>query len=295
MGTSSKVLTLLSVLTIAGVMPTIPTQAYEATSTQNSLAETREAVQLAQFNNRRSRPRCLDSDNSSAQRLLSRIESRTNDFRRNLDRALDRSRLNGSNREDNINQFVKDFTVATNQLRTRFRSGQEVRDELREVFRRADRIDRFMSRFRLGERAESDWVRIRQDLSQLERFSYRGDKCVDANNPDNGSIRRLLSRIESRTNSFKSALDRALDRSRLDGSNREDNINQFVRDFALATDRLRDRYNQGQGISNEVREVLGRANRIDRFMRRARLDDRAEREWASLRQDLDELSRIADK
>jgi CHASE3 domain sensor protein len=79
----------------------------------------------------------------------------------------------------------------------------------------------------------------------------------------------------------------------LNGSNREDNINQFVRDFEQATDHLRDRFDKGQRITADVQEVLNRASRIDNFMRRRRLGNNVESEWVSLRQDLNELARLS--
>ncbi len=109
----------------------------------------------------------------------------------------------------------------------------------------------------------------------------------------NGSTQQILNRIEDRTDRFRDSLDSALDDSRLNGSNREDNINQFVRDFEQATDRLRDRFDRGQRITADVQEVLNRASRIDNLMRRRRLGSNVEREWVSLRQDLNELARIS--
>jgi len=105
------------------------------------------------------------------QQLLNRIESRIDRFRENLDRALDESRFNGSDREDEINQYVRDFEVATNRLRDRYYNGQYVAADLQEVVRRANRIDNFMRRQRLGLGAERDWAAIRLDLNQLGRIT----------------------------------------------------------------------------------------------------------------------------
>lgn len=109
----------------------------------------------------------------------------------------------------------------------------------------------------------------------------------------NGSTQQILNQIENRTDRLRDSLDSTLDDSRLNGSNREDNINQFVRDFEQATDRLRDRFDRGQRISDNVQEVLNQASRIDNFIRRQRLSTSVEREWVSLRQDLNELARLS--
>ena len=109
----------------------------------------------------------------------------------------------------------------------------------------------------------------------------------------NGSTQQILNRIENRTDRLRDSLDSTLDDSRLNGSNREDNINQFVRDFEEATKGLRDRFDRGQRISDNVQEVLNQASRIDNFIRRQRLSTSVERQWVSLRQDLNELARLS--
>ena len=103
-------------------------------------------------------------------------------------------------------------------------------------------------------------------------------------------VQQIIRRIENRTDVFRSSLDAALDRSRIDGTNREDDINRFVREFEDATDRLRDRFNDRRSVAADVEEVLDRAMNIDDFMRSRRLGVRAERDWANLRMDLNELA-----
>lgn len=103
-------------------------------------------------------------------------------------------------------------------------------------------------------------------------------------------VQQIIRRIENRTDVFRSSLDAALDRSRMDGTNREDDINRFVREFEDATDRLRDRFNERRSVAADVEEVLDRAMNIDNFMRSRRLGVRAERDWANLRMDLNELA-----
>jgi hypothetical protein len=107
----------------------------------------------------------------------------------------------------------------------------------------------------------------------------------------NQQTRLLIRRIENRTNIFRSSLSAALDNSRIDGTQREDNINQFVSDFESATNQLRDRINSRQVVVADAQNVLDRAALIDSFMRRNRLNAQAERDWASLRTDLNELAR----
>jgi hypothetical protein len=106
------------------------------------------------------------------------------------------------------------------------------------------------------------------------------------------NVQVLINRIERRTADFRVSLDASLDRSRVDGTRREDNINQFVLDFQSAVSNLRERFNQRQAVAADVQDVLNRAATINDFLLRTRGTARVQTDWAGLRQDLDELSRI---
>lgn len=104
------------------------------------------------------------------------------------------------------------------------------------------------------------------------------------------SVRNLINRIETQSDTFRTSLDAALDQSRIDGTNAEDNVNLFVRDFDAAVDRLRDRFNSRQSTASDAQEVLTRAALIDRFLNRRRLDASVHQNWATLRVQLDQLA-----
>ena len=103
-------------------------------------------------------------------------------------------------------------------------------------------------------------------------------------------VDQLLGRIESRSTQFRHSLDAALDRTRIDGTRQEDNINEFVRVFELATANLRDRFRGRRDVAADVSEVMNRAAQIDSFMRRNNLGATAETDWRALRSDLDVLA-----
>jgi hypothetical protein len=115
---------------------------------------------------------------------------------------------------------------------------------------------------------------------------------ADAQRPyrNDRAVRQILSRIDNRTNQFRNSLDAALDRSRIDGTRREDNINQFVMDFDNAVERLRDRFNNRTETTAEVQDVLNIALRIDRFMQRNRLNAATQNNWLALRSDVNQLA-----
>lgn len=104
-------------------------------------------------------------------------------------------------------------------------------------------------------------------------------------------VQNLLRQIENRTDRFKLSLDRALDRSRLNGTQTEDEINRYVDQFENATDRLRNRFNNRNSAVDDVSEILNRAQSIDYFMSVNRLGNPAEQNWNILRSNLDTLAR----
>lgn len=104
-------------------------------------------------------------------------------------------------------------------------------------------------------------------------------------------VKYLLERIEKETEKFRSSLKDALKRSRFEGTRSEDNINQLVKDFEKATERLKDRFNETKSAAGYVEELLRQAANIERFMQRTQLAPRAQDDWIKLRNSLDELAR----
>lgn len=115
-----------------------------------------------------------------------------------------------------------------------------------------------------------------------QRRAYRASEA---------QMRQLLRRIETRADHFSNSLSNALDRSRYNGSTREDDINKLLTDFEYATDQLRDRFNNNTSTDMDVQLVLQRAALLDTFMRNNRLANPAESQWTLLRGDLDQLAR----
>ena len=127
--------------------------------------------------------------------LLTRIETRTDSFRREVSTAIDRNPSVTTNREDRINDFIADFETATDTMRRDFDSRRELGTSVNEVLNRAVFINRFMSRNRLTARAEADWVAIRTDLDTLARLyqvSWDWNRSIDPGPgrfPDTGTGR----------------------------------------------------------------------------------------------------------
>src|SRR5215212_10642350 len=100
-------------------------------------------------------------------KLMAQLKKDTGKFRKSLDSSLDRSRLNGSNREDDINRFLKNYEDATERLYSRFKDNKSVGADVEAVLDGAAEIDSFMTRGLARERAERDWAAVRQYLRGL--------------------------------------------------------------------------------------------------------------------------------
>lgn len=228
--------------------------------------------------------------------LLDRIEQGADRFRGSLDAALDRSTLNGTKTEDEINNYLKGFEKATDHLESRFGEDHSAATDVEAVLQRAAEIDRFMTTHNLDARAQEDWVNVRGLLDNLATaynvvWGWGGVSNIPHRETEK-DVKALLARLEQDADRFRGSLDAALDRSRFDGSRTEDNINQFNKDFEKATDRLKDRYGDNQAAAGIVREILGHGALINSFVHRNVTNERAREDWLKVRSDLDELARI---
>src|SRR5215213_5609329 len=106
-------------------------------------------------------------NDKEVKKLMAQLKKDTGKFRKSFDSSLDRSRLNGSNREDDINRFLKNYEDATERLYSRFKDNKSVGADVEAVLEGAAEIDGFMTRRLARERAERDWAAVRQDLRRL--------------------------------------------------------------------------------------------------------------------------------
>jgi len=253
-------------------------------------------------------------NDKEVEKIIRRIEQQSDHFRSSLDSALDRSRFNGTRREDDINSFIKDFYEQTKRLRHQFDSHKSAAPDVQAVLERAARIDEFMSRNRLSGKAQDDWSTLKTYLDELAsayNVSWRWESYRSEYPPprvtepiatpvggipyrvSDREVETILKRIEQQSDRFRSALDSSLDKSRFNGSREEDDINRFVKEFYEDTKKLRDHFDHHKSTSADVQSVLDRAVSIDSFMRRNRLrKEKALREWTQLRGNLDELAQV---
>ncbi|HUQ30826.1 MAG TPA: hypothetical protein VM095_01845 [Pyrinomonadaceae bacterium] len=108
-------------------------------------------------------------------------------------------------------------------------------------------------------------------------------------------VDRIIKRVEERSDRFVKLFDKSLDRSRLNGSNREDQLNDYARNLETALDELRREFDRKESYVEtrpEVRRCLDIATDIDVAVRNRRLGGETERQWALLRSELNTLAGV---
>ncbi len=250
------------------------------------------------------------------EQLLERIEERSDAFSNQLNKSLDRSRLDGSVAEDNITERVSELENATDELRREYDHNDTQREnkpEARNILNTATEVNRIMLRRNFNRQTENSWVRLRAELNALAAIyglpavgatSYRfvpvrttipARRITIIRSISQQQVEQLFERIEERTDAFSGQLNKSLDRSRLDGSRAEDNIAERVSELENATDELRREFdhNDTRGENRpEAEKILTTATAVDRLMKRRNFGGQPESIWATLRTELNVLAKL---
>ncbi|HEY5885084.1 MAG TPA: YMGG-like glycine zipper-containing protein, partial [Pyrinomonadaceae bacterium] len=99
--------------------------------------------------------------------LIRRIDSGGEAFRTSLTDAFGERRYDQSRSEGTMNERVRVFKNATDQLRNQFESKQPVAVYVERLLASAAPIDSYMRDNRLTDRVHSDWLALRGDLNTL--------------------------------------------------------------------------------------------------------------------------------
>ncbi len=103
-------------------------------------------------------------------RIIKNVETGVDKFKEQYDKSLDRSRLNGTKREDALNQRAKELESATDELRREFDrrdTWQENRDEVRRCLDAAADINANLRRQRYARGVETNWRSVVRELNTL--------------------------------------------------------------------------------------------------------------------------------
>lgn len=104
-------------------------------------------------------------NNKDVERIIRRIELRSDQFRSNMDSALDKRGYNAT--RVHVTTFLELFYEQVKRLRDQFNKRSSSISDVRAVLDCAAPIDEFMTRNRLSSEAQNDWTRLRNKLDQL--------------------------------------------------------------------------------------------------------------------------------
>jgi len=114
-----------------------------------------------------------------------RLDRLSKDYERDMDRALDHSRANGSRQEDRINDQIHRFRDAVGDLKSNVGNGRDLNrsaDEARRVLQEGQQLDRVARPRWYDNRLASQWSQIQQELryiGDVYGFRYNGDSGRD--------------------------------------------------------------------------------------------------------------------
>ena len=109
-----------------------------------------------------------------------RLDRLAKDFERDMDRALDRSRVNGTSRDDRFNEDVHQFRRAAGDFKSRVGNGRDLNrssDQARRLLDEAQQVNRIARPRWFDSRLASEWSSIEQELryiSDVYGFRYNG-------------------------------------------------------------------------------------------------------------------------
>ena len=230
---------------------------------------------------------------ASIRETVSRIQTRTDNLQRSIQNASDRGNYSAAD----LNRLVLDFESAVNQLDRRLGSRRTASSDARVVLDRAALIDNFLLNNRVGGGTQRDWVALRADLDQLANFynisAGWGSTSPGGNNDYNlndGRMRQLIQRIDSRSTNFSRIFRGELNRSYGNDRYAADEARRHLSAYESALVQLRNRVNSRQATSSDARNLLDHAAFINTFVADRQLSYSTESTWTNLRSDLDQLA-----
>jgi len=104
---------------------------------------------------------------SELNQLIQRIENGGDTFRVSLTDAFSRTPYDHTRSESNMNDALRGFKKATDQVRIHFDARELISDDVKQLLDHAEPLDNFMRDNPLTGHAKSDWSTLRADLSVL--------------------------------------------------------------------------------------------------------------------------------
>ncbi|HYG11810.1 MAG TPA: hypothetical protein VD835_17820 [Pyrinomonadaceae bacterium] len=158
----TTILTVISALLFAFCLPTIASAQWNRDRDRDYRRDRRDDDRYRRQGN---------YDSRYLRDVAERVRDNARNLERDVDRFLDNSRVNGTRREDRINNEVKEFRQAADRFRSRVGNNGNDRNrgyqEAQYLMQAANNTERMLSRLRVDSRTYSDWRQIKQDLRTI--------------------------------------------------------------------------------------------------------------------------------
>jgi hypothetical protein len=102
--------------------------------------------------------------------IIARLETSSDEFRRDFARAMNGSRLNGTQQEDRFDNIVRDFERSVDRLRREFDRNDtwwKTRGDVQNMIREARPVNTMMSNLPFRRSLERQWRRLRGDINRV--------------------------------------------------------------------------------------------------------------------------------
>lgn len=276
-------------------------------------------VASAQWRDRRGNNDYYGRNNLDA--AIKNLDRNSKRFEDILDRELDRSRYDGSRREDRLNELAERFKDAADDLDDDYDGYRRMNNsasEARRLVNYGSQLDRALSRSRLTRNSSavrSSWRNIERDLrtvARAYRIRYNGNygrnRRYDRNDRYerdrrnrrnrnnrryNRNLRSTIVNLKYKSARFEDRIDREYDDNRY-GRRYSGNLENLTDRFHDAVKDLEDEYDNRRDYNDsydEVRRVLSLGQQVDREISRSRVNRNLRREWNSIERDLRTIAR----
>ncbi len=232
--------------------------------------------------------------------MLQRVEQSSSRFRNSLNAALVQGSVDQTQPQNDISTFQSGFHLAIKQFRDQFTRRLAVAADVESILQNALPINSFITHNNLNRRVKNDWASLRTDLNALAKaydVSWQWNQQTSMKVDSNGSFRLsesdldlLIQQLETGGDTFRVSLTDAFFQRPYDRTMSEGNMNDAVRAFKKATDRVRIRFDAKQLVADDVRSLLNQAKPLDDFMHDNALTERARGDWSTLRANLSILA-----
>ena len=169
---------------------------------------------------------------SELNQLIQRVETGGDTFRVSLTDAFSRRPYDRSRSEGNMNDALRGFKKATDQVRIRFDARQLATDDVRRLLDQATPLDIFMRDNPLTDRVKTDWSALRADLGVLATSYDVGPSW--GNSPTSSFESKSTNRLTGTFKLDSSLSDNPRDKAQRATQNLRIDERQVVADLILA-------------------------------------------------------------